>query len=93
MSGRCHFVISVILTVAEEESESSGSGFGRGNSRQSSVNSAVEDKNKKIGKKKAGLLKGLGSMFRLVQEFQGKMCVLLVCGSDVETTNVRDTKW
>ena len=52
------------MTVAEEESESSGSGFGRGNSRQSSVNSAAEDKNKKIGKKKAGLLKGLGSMFR-----------------------------
>lgn len=56
--------------MAEEESESSGSGFGRGNSRQSSVNSAVEDKNKKIGKKKAGLLKGLGSMFRLVQGFK-----------------------
>ncbi|XP_050715952.1 partitioning defective 3 homolog isoform X10 [Eriocheir sinensis] len=55
---------SKMETLAEEESESSGSGFGRGNSRQSSVNSAVEDKNKKIGKKKAGLLKGLGSMFR-----------------------------
>lgn len=50
--------------VAEEESESSGSGFGRGNSRQSSVNSAAEDKHKKVGKKKAGLFKGLGSMFR-----------------------------
>ncbi|XP_071534153.1 uncharacterized protein [Panulirus ornatus] len=51
-------------TLAEEESESSGSGFGRGNSRQSSVNSAAEDKHKKIGKKKPGLFKGLGSMFR-----------------------------
>ncbi|XP_064121399.1 partitioning defective 3 homolog isoform X18 [Macrobrachium nipponense] len=51
--------------VAEEESESSGSGFGRGNSRQSSVNSAVDDKlMKKVGKKKPGLFKGLGSMFR-----------------------------
>ncbi|KAK8405654.1 hypothetical protein O3P69_001861 [Scylla paramamosain] len=55
---------SKMETLAEEESESSGSGFGRGNSRQSSVNSAAEDKHKKIGKKKAGLLKGLGSMFR-----------------------------
>lgn len=53
-----------IYLVAEEESESSGSGFGRGNSRQSSVNSAAEDKHKKIGKKKPGLFKGLGSMFR-----------------------------
>lgn len=52
-------------TLAEEESESSGSGFGRGNSRQSSVNSAVDDKlMKKVGKKKPGLFKGLGSMFR-----------------------------
>ncbi|XP_045604330.1 partitioning defective 3 homolog isoform X4 [Procambarus clarkii] len=51
-------------TLAEEESESSGSGFGRGNSRQSSVNSAAEDKHKKIGKKKPGIFKGLGSMFR-----------------------------
>lgn len=52
-------------TLAEEESESSGSGFGRGNSRQSSVNSAVDDKLlKKVGKKKPGLFKGLGSMFR-----------------------------
>ncbi|XP_037789016.1 partitioning defective 3 homolog isoform X17 [Penaeus monodon] len=50
--------------VAEEESESSGSGFGRGNSRQSSVNSAVDDKYKKVGKKKPGIFKGLGSMFR-----------------------------
>ncbi|XP_068230117.1 partitioning defective 3 homolog isoform X19 [Palaemon carinicauda] len=51
--------------VAEEESESSGSGFGRGNSRQSSVNSAVDDKlMKKVGKKKPGIFKGLGSMFR-----------------------------
>ncbi|XP_071534169.1 partitioning defective 3 homolog isoform X19 [Panulirus ornatus] len=53
-----------LYLVAEEESESSGSGFGRGNSRQSSVNSAAEDKHKKIGKKKPGLFKGLGSMFR-----------------------------
>ncbi|XP_037789017.1 partitioning defective 3 homolog isoform X18 [Penaeus monodon] len=51
-------------TLAEEESESSGSGFGRGNSRQSSVNSAVDDKYKKVGKKKPGIFKGLGSMFR-----------------------------
>ncbi|XP_068230107.1 partitioning defective 3 homolog isoform X10 [Palaemon carinicauda] len=52
-------------TLAEEESESSGSGFGRGNSRQSSVNSAVDDKlMKKVGKKKPGIFKGLGSMFR-----------------------------
>ncbi|KAG7168127.1 Partitioning defective 3-like [Homarus americanus] len=48
----------------QEESESSGSGFGRGNSRQSSVNSAADDKHKKVGKKKPGLFKGLGSMFR-----------------------------
>ena len=52
--------------MAEEESESSGSGFGRGNSRQSSVNSAAEDKFKKSMKKRPGILKGLGSMFRLV---------------------------
>ncbi|KAK8742498.1 hypothetical protein OTU49_001918 [Cherax quadricarinatus] len=55
---------SKMETLAEEESESSGSGFGRGNSRQSSVNSAAEDKHKKVGKKKPGLFKGLGSMFR-----------------------------
>jgi len=50
--------------VAEEESESSGSGFGRDNSRQSSVNSGGEDKGKKGSKKKQGIFKGLGSMFR-----------------------------
>ncbi|KAK3864199.1 hypothetical protein Pcinc_030096 [Petrolisthes cinctipes] len=58
-------------TLAEEESESSGSGFGRGNSRQSSVHSSAAPDARpsrgppvKPGKKKPGIFKGLGSMFR-----------------------------
>jgi hypothetical protein len=55
--------------VSEEEVEihSGLSNFGRGGARQSSLNSALDNKyGKKDAKKKAGLFKGIGSMFRLV---------------------------
>ena len=50
--------------MAEEESESSGSGFGRGNSRQSSLSSTADERLRKASKKKQGIFKGLGTMFR-----------------------------
>lgn len=51
--------------VSEEEAEVGSGNFGRGTRQQSSLNSALDNKyGKKDSKKKAGLFKGIGSMFR-----------------------------
>ncbi|XP_059471634.1 partitioning defective 3 homolog isoform X3 [Neocloeon triangulifer] len=58
--------------VSEEEAEVQPAGnFGRGSARQSSLNSALDNKYKKDGKKKAGLFKGIGSMFRFGKHRKG----------------------
>lgn len=53
-------VMCVCVTVAEDEGE------GMLGPRQSSLNTAMDCKIIKANKKKPGLLKGIGSMFRLV---------------------------
>ncbi|XP_065352017.1 partitioning defective 3 homolog isoform X10 [Cloeon dipterum] len=59
--------------VSEEEAEIQPTGnFGRGSARQSSLNSALDNKyGKKDAKKKAGLFKGIGSMFRFGKHRKG----------------------
>ncbi|CAB3371897.1 Hypothetical predicted protein [Cloeon dipterum] len=60
-------------TLSEEEAEIQPTGnFGRGSARQSSLNSALDNKyGKKDAKKKAGLFKGIGSMFRFGKHRKG----------------------
>lgn len=69
-----------ISAVSEEESCVGGNEFedhnilGRGTPRQSSMNAMRDSKLKHHNKKKASLLKGIGSMFRYKTDY-----VILVC--------------